>query len=110
LMRHPEYFFGRTIEHAIVDPDNRRILAAHLLCAAYESPLNEADIELFGKNGMESVADLGRQERLTFRLGKWYFRGDGYPAGEVNIRSASADSYEIREGEPNGRLIGTVDS
>ena len=34
LMRHPDYFFGRPHEKAVVDPDNRRILAQHLLCAS----------------------------------------------------------------------------
>ena len=110
LMRHPEYFFGRTIEHAIVDPNNRRIVSAHLLCAAYESPLSPEDLGLFGMNARDLVEELEQKTRLVSRGGRWYFRGEGYPAGEVNIRSASAENYEIRERDPNGRLIGTVDS
>lgn len=107
LVRHPEYFFGRAHEHTVVDPCNPRIQSRHLLCAAYESPLNNSDLELFGENTRNLVEGLESETRLMQRNGKWYFRGDGYPASEVNIRSASAETYEIRE--ESGRVVGTVE-
>lgn len=36
--RHPDYFFGRSPEHARLDPDNLLILMDHLRCAAFELP------------------------------------------------------------------------
>ena len=42
LLRHPEYFFAQSPEHAVVDPDNPYVLAKHLQAAAFELPL-EAD-------------------------------------------------------------------
>jgi DEAD/DEAH box helicase domain-containing protein len=129
LMRHPEYFFGRPVEQAIVDPDNRRVLAAHLACAAYELPVGENDLPLFSPRAPEVLAQLEEEGTLVRRNGKWYYRGDDYPPAGVNIRSASAETYEIRESKvesrksqdfplstfdsrlstPPGRLIGTVE-
>ena len=43
LMRHPEYFFGKSHESARISPGNPYILKPHLLCAAYEAPLEMAD-------------------------------------------------------------------
>ncbi len=123
LMRHPEYFFGRVHEHAIVDPGNRRILEGHLQCAAYESPLTEEDLTQFDPAAREVITGLEEAGRLMWRSGRWYYRGDGYPAGGINIRSISSESYEIREGagrvfdsnhgreslRNRGRLIGVID-
>jgi DEAD/DEAH box helicase domain-containing protein len=47
FMRHPESFFGKSFEHALVNPDNPYILRAHLVCAAWELPLTNLDEEFF---------------------------------------------------------------
>lgn len=39
IVQHPDYFFGRSPEHAYVQPDNLEILVNHLKCAAFELPL-----------------------------------------------------------------------
>src|SRR5580704_10206887 len=36
IVRHPDYFFGNTPEHAFIQPDNLEILINHLKCAAFE--------------------------------------------------------------------------
>ena len=38
IVQHPDYFFGRSPEHAYVQPDNLEILVNHLKCAAFELP------------------------------------------------------------------------
>ncbi len=38
IIRHPEYFFGASPEHALVNPDNLHILLDHVKCAAFELP------------------------------------------------------------------------
>ena len=48
LMRHPEFFHGRPMEHALIAPDNPYVLAPHLLCAAHEFPLTLGDRAYFG--------------------------------------------------------------
>src|SRR5882762_539327 len=39
IVRHPDYFFGNTPEHAFIQPDNLEILMNHLKCAAFELPI-----------------------------------------------------------------------
>jgi DEAD/DEAH box helicase domain-containing protein len=46
--RHPDEFLERAVEAAILDHENAQIHQAHLLCAAYEGPLEGGDAEFFG--------------------------------------------------------------
>ena len=49
IMKHPIEFLNRNHEHAIINPHNPYILANHLLCAAYEMPVDpEKDSVFFG--------------------------------------------------------------
>ncbi|HEV2472201.1 MAG TPA: Zn-binding domain-containing protein, partial [Chthonomonadales bacterium] len=108
LMNHPDYFFARPHEQCVIDPYNRRVMAQHILCAAYEKALTSRDLSRCGPGAQEAAAALASQEKLILRAGKWYYTGGGYPAAEVNIRSASADAVTIVD--QNDRLLGTVES
>jgi ATP-dependent helicase YprA (DUF1998 family) len=46
--RHPDEFLERPVEAAILDHESPQIHQAHLLCAAYEGPLERGDTEFFG--------------------------------------------------------------
>lgn len=110
LMRHPDYIFGTPVERCAVDPDNRRILEAHLACAAFELPISETDLIRFGaraRNAMESLEDAGTVRR---RDDRWFYASDDYPAAGVNIRSASVDTLEIRDITKKNAVIGTVEA
>jgi hypothetical protein len=48
LMRHPEYLFGASHEHGVIDPDNPHILGGQLACACFEKPLPPDDERYFG--------------------------------------------------------------
>ncbi|MGC8486967.1 MAG: DEAD/DEAH box helicase [Clostridia bacterium] len=70
LARHPDAFFGRPHEHAIVDLENPYILAGHLLCAAAERPLTvEEAARFFGPKAAAVLESLAHQGllRLTPR-------------------------------------------
>jgi len=43
IVRHPDYFFGNTPEHAFIQPDNLEILLNHLKCAAFELPIEATE-------------------------------------------------------------------
>ena len=58
IVQHPDYFFGRSPEHAYVQPDNLEILVNHLKCAAFELPL--APEERFGDVDLPGLC-----ERMT---------------------------------------------
>ncbi len=110
LMRRPDYFFSSEHERAIVDAQNPYILADHILCAAYEIPIENTEVEgYFGERAWEVMGLLGEIGELSYRR-RWYWTGSRYPAGQVNIRSASSESFSILSLERGGMLLGTVDS
>ncbi|MGC4045658.1 MAG: DEAD/DEAH box helicase [Armatimonas sp.] len=110
LMRRPDYFFEKEAEHAALDPTNKHILGGHLLCAAYEAPLDEDDEELFGGTKARHVMKrLVEEDVLASRGDRLHYTGNVYPASLVNIRSASSDHYTIRDDSRGGALLGTVE-
>jgi DEAD/DEAH box helicase domain-containing protein len=108
--RHPEEFLGRPVEAAILDHQNERIQLAHLLAAAYEVPLSDADAEVFGERWTERadlLVSLGELRRG--REGRYLPRGPRFPAGDISLRSASPDSVAIVERD-SGELLGGVEA
>lgn len=105
LMRHPEFFFGRSPEQALVSPENPYILKPHLLCAAYEAPLTEQDEALFGSSYRKCVEELAEEELLRQGRDGWYpDTRIAYPAEAVLLRSEDATSYVVAE-EESGRVL-----
>jgi len=96
FMRHPEFFFQKIVENALVNPANPYILRAHLLCAAWELPLTESDAEIFGATLDREVSGLAEQKLLRERHHRWYLSpAIAYPAQDINIRSTSWQNYAI---------------
>src|SRR5207237_7904533 len=58
FMREPETLLRRRVEAAILDHENPRVLDGHVLAAAYEAPLDDADRELLGDAALERAALL----------------------------------------------------
>ncbi len=110
LVRHPEVFFGQPYEHALIDPRNYHILWPHLLCAAWELPLTDADQTFFGADLEEMAAELEAQGWLRNREHKWYPAPTVvYPAQEINIRTTSAHNYSLVD-TSTGCLLETIES
>ncbi len=117
LVQHPEYLLEAKSERALIDPQNRYILAGHLLCAAYEQPIDDADRALFGDEMeaiLEVLADPANREdsNLPFvaKRTRWYWVDpDIYPAAEIGLRSTGGSPWEIRVSGGEGELLGTVD-
>jgi len=109
FMRHPEAFFGKSFENALVNPENPYIVRAHLLCAAWEMPLDSRDESFFGDAFATEVPELERLAVLRQRRGRWYpAPAVSYPAQSINIRSASREDYSIID-EASGSLLETVE-
>ena len=108
--RHPDEFIGRPVEAAILDPDSPEIRTEHLLCAAHEAPLSDADAEFLGEDwraGADALAGAGLlRERAT---GFVPMRADDYPAARVALRSASADSFLLVDASA-GEVLGSVEA
>jgi DEAD/DEAH box helicase domain-containing protein len=116
IVQHPDYFFGRSPEHAYVQPDNLEILVNHLKCAAFELPLGPeerfGDVDLPGL--CERMTDAGFLHRSG---GNWHWVQEAYPADMVSLRSVTSDNFVIIDttGGTNGdeggepEVIGEVD-
>ncbi|HUV35977.1 MAG TPA: DEAD/DEAH box helicase [Patescibacteria group bacterium] len=109
LAKHPDYFFGRSPENAIIDPENPHILLGHVRAAAFELPLGVKEVEGMGEYAV-SIAELLEEEReLNFVKGKWFWRGHGYPSADVNLRNISPNVYTIIDESAGNVVIGTID-
>jgi DEAD/DEAH box helicase domain-containing protein len=105
FMRHPEAFFSKSFENALVNPDNPYILRAHLLCAAWELPLSHEDEKYFGSLLAQERGELERQGMLRERRQRWYLSpAIAYPAPAINIRSTSAENYSLIDTTTGSRL------
>lgn len=112
LAHHPEYFFERSPEQALVNPDHLLILLEHLRCAMFELPFQKG--EGFGSLSGEIV-----DEYLQFLLSnseahlsneKYYWMADQYPAANISLRSASPQGVVLQTTSDDRPLtIGTVD-
>jgi DEAD/DEAH box helicase domain-containing protein len=109
--RHPDEFLERPVEAAILDHESPQIYLAHLLCAAFEGPLCDADAELLGPRweaGAEQLA--GRGDLRRRETGAYVARHPGeYPAAAVSLRSASLESFAIVD-VASGELLGTTEA
>ncbi len=110
LMRHPGYFFAQSPENAVLDPANPYVLASQLACAAYELPLAPDDEALFGSRATAIAAVLEEEGDLKSLDGLRYWSSADYPAGRVNLRTISDDTYTILNAKEANAVIGTVDS
>ena len=112
LAHHPEYFFERSPEQALVNPDHLLILLEHLRCAMFELPFQKG--ESFGALPAEVV-----DEYLNFLLSnneahlsneKYYWMADQYPAANISLRSASPHGVVLQTVmDDRPMTIGTVD-
>lgn len=113
LAHHPEYFFGRSPEQALVNPNHLLILLEHLRCALFELPFQQG--EGFGSLSWELIEEylqflLSNQE-AHFSNEKYYWMQDAYPAAKISLRSASPQSVVLQAADEDGKptVIGTVD-
>ena len=110
LVTNPKYFFGQSVEQALVDPNNLAILARHLACAAFELPFDRD--EEFGRFKQASVVlDSLAEEGLVHLSQRGYtWIGDGYPAAGLSLRTGLSDNVVIQEAGNTGvRVIGEMD-
>ena len=110
FMRHPEAFFGKSFEHVLTNQANPYILKFHLLCAAYEHPLDDNDEAVFGESFRKVRAGLVEEGLLKERGGRCYLSPTiFYPAEDVNIRSTSSERYAIVDASQGYRELETVE-
>ncbi|MBZ5700180.1 MAG: DEAD/DEAH box helicase [Acidobacteriia bacterium] len=108
IAQHPDYFFGRSPEHAFVQPDNLEILVNHLKCAAFELPI--AANETFGGINVPELCERLSEAGFLHRTGEhWHWTQEAYPADAVSLRSVTSDNFVIVDTTQETEVIGEVD-
>src|SRR6266581_3897916 len=108
IVRHPDYFFGNTPEHAFIQPDNLEILINHLKCAAFELPI--ASTERYGGVDVpELCARLAEAGYLHLAGDKYHWTQEANHAETISLRSVSSDNFVIIDVTGAPTVIGEVD-
>ncbi|MEJ2353876.1 MAG: DUF1998 domain-containing protein, partial [Anaerolineales bacterium] len=112
LARHPEYFFDRSPERALIAPNNLLILLQHIRCAAFELPFQSG--EGFGAitaERLQAFLDVLTQNgELHQQADRYFWMADQYPAGDISLRNATPDQVTlILRSNQRQETIGQVD-
>jgi DEAD/DEAH box helicase domain-containing protein len=110
LAAHPDYFFGRSPEHPLVDPENPIILLQHVQCAVFELPFHDG--EAFGEvpaGEVDEILSVLRDNGAAYRSGdRTFWMADRYPAEGVSLRNATPKNFTLHD-RVTGQAIGKVD-
>ena len=107
FMRHPQHFFSRSHENAIIDTENPYIVSGHLLCAAAELPLRETtDRQYFGEKFPDLLSELASSDLIRKTSRGWVYSGRGRAADAVNLDGIPGSTFRIL---CHGRLLETMD-
>jgi len=112
LAHHPEYFFERSPERALVNPDHILILLEHLRCAMFELPFQKG--EGFGTISAQTIEEylnfLVENHEAHLSQEKYFWMADQYPAANISLRSASPQGVVLQTiNDERAQTVGTVD-
>lgn len=108
FIHHPEEFFSRPPEKAVLNPDNEVLLARHLECAAAELPLRRGEDMIRSEAARRAVGELeGKALLLRSADGESWLAARKRPHRDVDLRGGGA-SFQIVD--PAGEVIGSVDA
>jgi DEAD/DEAH box helicase domain-containing protein len=108
IIENPDYFFERSPERALIQPDNLIILLDHVKCAAYELPFEEN--ERFGDEPLTELLEFLAEEKIVHRVkSRWYWMEQSFPAHDISLRSAAQENIIIIDMSNGSRVIGEVD-
>jgi DEAD/DEAH box helicase domain-containing protein len=106
FMKHPQDFFGRPHEQAIIDLHNQYISVGHIMCASSELPINEdRDKEFFPDMLSESIQALEKENLIRKTPRGWVYSGTARTTQVVNLESISHQTITVT---CNGKLLETL--
>jgi len=109
MVQHPDYFFGRSPENAVIDPYNPHVVLSHLRAAIFELPLSTREFDKYGEYCGAILKLLEENRQVRMKGGKYYWCGGSYPAADVRLRNIGDDVYTIIEMGDDNKVIGTID-
>jgi len=106
FMKHPDDFFGRPHEQAIIDLHNQYISLGHIMCASSELPINEeVDRQFFPELLSESIRALEQENLIRKTPRGWVYSGTARTTEVVNLESISHQTITVT---CNGNLLETL--
>ena len=109
VVRHPDFFFGASPEHALVNPDNLHILLDHVKCAAFELPFSDRRGVRRRSTSRRCCAVLSEEGFVHQADGQWQWTQESYPADAVSLRSVTSDNFVVVDTTDGERVIGETD-
>lgn len=107
FMKHPEKFFGKPHEHAIIDLENPYITIGHLMCAAAELPLKDSDAKYFSdlnvkkehedsSNLFSSALKILEENKVIIKSPKGFvYAGTRRAVDMVSLDSISSEQVKV---------------
>ncbi|MDX2176180.1 MAG: DEAD/DEAH box helicase [Candidatus Sumerlaeia bacterium] len=108
LMQHPDFFFGRSPEAAIINPGNLVILASHTKCAAFELPFEDGE-RLGPSDPAPVLRYLDDEKVVRHAAGRWYYAAESYPAEDVSLRAGAGENFIVLDTGNRNQVIAEVD-
>lgn len=109
VAQHPAYFFGRSPESALVNPDNLLVAANHIKCAAFELPFREGE-GFGGFQGLPQMLGYLEGENVLHQVnGTYYWMNEQYPSSEISLRTGMSDNFVIIDITEGSRVLGEMD-
>lgn len=106
FMNHPQEFFTRGPENAVINLDNPYITSGHLMCASRELPLSEKDKEYFTEGLTQGIKELAREGLIEKSRGSWIYTGPPRPETRVKLSTISDQTVKIMN---FSKLLETMD-
>ncbi|MGI6174072.1 MAG: DEAD/DEAH box helicase [Christensenellales bacterium] len=111
IATHPDYFFGKSPERALINADNLYILINHIKCAAYELPFRGG--EMFGKCASTGeILEYLAEENILRKVGeRYHWMAEEFPQAGISLRSAADQNFvivDITDAKAR-RVIGEMD-
>jgi DEAD/DEAH box helicase domain-containing protein len=104
-MKHPDDFFGRPHEQAIIDLHNRYIILGHIMCAANELPITDSDKQFFPVLLNESIQALDQEKLVRKTPRGWVYSGTARTTDVVSLESISDKTVTVI---CDGKLLETL--
>ncbi|HET8587711.1 MAG TPA: DEAD/DEAH box helicase [Candidatus Limnocylindria bacterium] len=110
LAVNPGYFFDRSPEHGLVNPDNLHLLLDHLKASAFELPVPSD--ERFGIDESATLLDVLDEDGFLRHAAddRYYWSQENFPASAFSLRSAAQENVVVIDiSGDRHRVIGEVD-
>ncbi len=111
VVTHPEYLLENDVEDAVVDTTNNAVFATHVLCAADEIALDDADIGEFAEVGrLRAAVRMWREAGFLdgYLDAAVHYSGPGRPQTRVNLYGTDETDFQLKIADDGASADGNV--